>query len=241
MTTDNFSIFVDPSANSNYNRLKYKANIEKLSNETLFERYRKEGDGELFGLLFRRYMPLLYGLCLKYLENEADAQDAVMDLYEEVSRKICRYEIHNFHTWLYSVAKNHCLWRLRKEKRFPKVNIDDVVMENGDFFTLLDREKTTDEEAALVFCIKELNEAQRRSIEYFYFENKSYADIVSLTGYTLQKVKSYIQNGKRNLKNCIERMMELKVEGLSTFAISEHRSKACFDYAERSKPLRSKQ
>ena len=80
-------------------------------------------------------------------------------------------------------------------------------MENGDFFTLLDEEKSNEEKSALEFCMTELGVEQRTSIEYFYYENRSYADIVALTGYPLKKVKSYIQNGKRNLKNCITRVL----------------------------------
>jgi len=81
-------------------------------------------------------------------------------------------------------------------------------MENGHLFTLMDRERSDEEESALHFCMKELGEEQRRSLEFFYYENRSYADIVDLTGYPLNKVKSYIQNGKRNLKNCIERVLK---------------------------------
>ena len=85
-------------------------------------------------------------------------------------------------------------------------------MENGSFFTLLDRDHSDDEEAsALAFCMNELGEEQRRSIEYFYYHDKSYADIVTLTGFTLDKVKSYIQNGKRNLKNCVRRILEAQL------------------------------
>lgn len=164
-----------------------------------------------YGELYRRYIPMLYGLCLKYLANGADAQDAVMDLFEDVSHKIKQYEIQNFHTWLYSVAKNHCLQRLRKENKAFFVQFDEAIMENGSFFTLLDRDQSDDEEAstsALAVCMNELGKEQRRSIEYFYYQDKSYADIVTMTGYTLDKVKSYIQNGKRNLKNCVKRILE---------------------------------
>ncbi|MBK5196461.1 MAG: sigma-70 family RNA polymerase sigma factor [Proteiniphilum sp.] len=175
----------------------------------MFELCKKEEQLVFFGELYRRYIPMVYGLCLKYLANGADAQDAVMDLFEDVSQKIKRYEIQNFHTWLYSVAKNHCLLRLRKENKAFFVQFEEAVMENGSFFTLLDREKSDDEEvSALAFCMNELGEEQRRSIEFFYYQEKSYADIVTMTGYTLDKVKSYIQNGKRNLKNCVKRILE---------------------------------
>lgn len=83
---------------------------------------------------------MLYGLCLKYLGNEQDAQDAVMDLFEYLNEKISNYEITNFHSWLYTVAKNHCLLTIRKEKQVYFEDINEAIMENGDFFTLLDEE-----------------------------------------------------------------------------------------------------
>jgi len=162
-----------------------------------------------FGELYRRYIPMVYGLCLKYLANGADAEDAVMDLFEEVSQKIKQYEIQNFHTWLYTVAKNHCLQRIKKENKNFFVLCGEDVMENGSFFTLLDSDQSNEEETlALTVCMNELSVEQRKSIEYFYYQDKSYADIVSLTGFTLAKVKSYIQNGKRNLKNCVSRILK---------------------------------
>ena len=188
--------------------MKKSNKITDLTNDELLVFYRKNGDSAYFGELFRRYIPLLYGLCLKYLQKEADAQDAVMDLFENLSEKVKHYEINNFHTWLYSVAKNHCLQRLRSEKRAIFVNIDESVMENGDFFTLIDKEQSEDEKSALAYCLTELGTEQHTSIQYFYFEEKSYADIVSLTGYSLEKVKSCIQNGKRNLKNCITKFLQ---------------------------------
>lgn len=190
--------------------MKERRKITTLSNDELFVLCKEEEQPNYFGELYRRYIPMVYGLCLKYLANENEAQDAVMDLFEEVSQKIKQYKIQNFHTWLYSVAKNHCLLRLRKAKQAIFVNLDDIFVENGDLFTLLDKEKSNEEESALRVCMNELKEEQRKSIHFFYYENKSYADIVSITGYPLEKVKSYIQNGKRNLKNCIMRLLNLQ-------------------------------
>ena len=186
--------------------MKTNRNIANLSNEELFELFKNGRQTAYFHELYHRYIPMLYGLCLKYLGNEPDAQDAVMDLFENLNEKITKYDITNFHSWLYTVAKNHCLLKKRKEKQVFFEDINETIMENGDFFTLLDEKKSNEEKSALEFCMAELGVEQRTSIEYFYYENKSYADIVSITGYTLDKVKSYIQNGKRNLKNCILRL-----------------------------------
>jgi RNA polymerase sigma-70 factor (ECF subfamily) len=190
--------------------LKKRAEITQLSNDELFDLYKREEQTIYFGELYRRYIPMVYGVCLKYLANEADAQDAVMDLYEDLNQRMLKYAITSFHSWLYTVTKNHCLLKIRKEKQVHFVDLNEAIMENGDFFTLSDREQSAEQASALSYCLKELSSEQRTSIDFFYYENKSYADIVTITGYSLEKVKSYIQNGKRNLKNCINRMLEVK-------------------------------
>ncbi|MDL2262829.1 sigma-70 family RNA polymerase sigma factor [Bacteroidales bacterium OttesenSCG-928-I21] len=184
--------------------------MKKISNQTdeeLLEIFREEKDLSVFGELYRRYIPLVYGLCLKYLENKESANDAVMDLFEHLSGKIFQYEIKNFRTWLYSVSKNHCLQMLRKDKNIYYVKIEDVFVENNEKFTLIDKPQSEEEMNALTHCITTLPDEQRASIQFFYLEEKSYADIVDLTGFPLNKVKSYIQNGKRNLKSCIIRVL----------------------------------
>lgn len=190
--------------------MKKRAEITQLSNDELFDLYKREEQTIYFGELYRRYIPMVYGVCLKYLANEADAEDAVMDLYEDLNQRMLKYAITSFHSWLYTVTKNHCLLKIRKEKQVHFVDMNEAIMENGDFFTLSDREQSAEQASALSYCLTELSSEQRTSIDFFYYENKSYADIVTITGYSLEKVKSYIQNGKRNLKNCINRMLEVK-------------------------------
>ncbi len=192
--------------------MKHKGKILELTDDELLELYKKERQSVYFAELYKRQIPLVYGLCLKYLGNQPDAQDAVMDIYEDLTEKIVNYEIRNFHTWLYSVAKNHCFRKLNKDSKVVFVDFEQNFMENEADFTLLGGEKSEEEESALNFCMNELGKEQRTSIELFYYQNKSYLDIVDLTGYALEKVKSYIQNGKRNLKNCILRVMKRTIE-----------------------------
>ena len=183
----------------------FKKNISKLTDEELLEQYSKSGNTEYFGELYNRYIPLLYGLCLKYLRDEDRAQDAVMQLFEDLIPKVSNYEIKVFKTWLYRVGKNHCLQILRKENKEILLDYSVNIMESDEFLHLLSEEDSTDEQiAALHRCLGKLPGEQRISIVHFFMEEMSYADIVEQTGYTMNNVKSYIQNGKRNLKNCIK-------------------------------------
>lgn len=185
-----------------FNRNKKKD--EDYTDEELLDLYKESGNTEYFGKLYNRYIPLIYGLSLKYLQNEDKAQDSVMEIFENLLPKVCGYEIKIFKTWLYSVVKNHCFHQLRENKRVISLDFESNIMETESVLTLLDEELDKDQEEALNYCMAKLSEPQKISICKFFYEEMSYSDIVESTGYDLKSVKSYIQNGKRNLKLCIE-------------------------------------
>ena len=177
------------------------------TDEELLLLFRTTGHSEYFGELYGRYIPLVYGLCLKYLQHAEKAQDAVMQLYENLSGRLNRYEINVFRTWLYSVAKNHCLQELRKTKHEISVDFDFQDMESDMILHLFDEGRDEEQFEALQKCMEQLPEPQRVSISKFFMEEMSYADIADATGYHLKSIKSHIQNGKRNLKICIEKQL----------------------------------
>lgn len=155
-----------------------------------------------------KYMELVYGVCLKYFKQPDLAQDAVMDIYEHVNRKIPGHSIDNFPAWLYMVSKNHCLQVLRKKNNSLTVSLDDPVMQNGrewhqedEAFELV---LTKDPADQLNDCIDRLPDLQKTCIRMFYFEKKSYTEISSVTAVNIDLVRSNIQNGRRNLRKCME-------------------------------------
>ena len=192
------------------NYLFRKKDISTLSDEELLSQYRSSNDSEYFGILYNRYIPLLYGLCLKYLQQADSAQDVVMQLFEDLLPKISQYDIQVFKTWIYSVAKNYCLQILRKESKEITIDFSIPVMESDNFWHLLDEESNDEERIqALNNCIEKLPEPQRLCIVHFFMEEMSYVDVVEKTDYNIKSVKSYIQNGKRNLKICMEKQNNL--------------------------------
>ncbi len=193
---------------SHYNSLKNKGKISDYSDEELLQAFRQSNDMKYFAELYTRFVPKLYGLCLKYLADREAARDAVMDIFQQLPEKIAQYEIANFNSWLYSVAKNHCFSRLKKENQVYFVKIEDAVVENDTFFSHNDKPQSEEEMEALEYCIETLTDEQKTSVKLFYLENRSYADICDMTGFALSKVKSYIQNGKRNLKSCILKVLK---------------------------------
>lgn len=183
---------------------------QELTDDELLELIRNGKSQPYFGQLYERYIPLIYGLCLKYLKSEALAQDAVIDIFENLSSKIETYEISNFKNWMYSVARNHCFQILRDNKKEILVDFDSNIMESDEVLDLLSEETLDKEkESALNNCIKHLPDPQRITIKMFFYEDKSYADIATETGFNLKSVKSFLQNGKRNLKICVEKHLKI--------------------------------
>lgn len=179
-----------------------------INEHELLDEYRSTGDLKLLGKLYEQYMSLVFGLCLKYFKDEEQSKDAVMQIFEELVKKLRVHEVINFKSWLYTLSRNYCLMHIRKSSKFQTVSIDDNIMEN-DAFVHLNIEDSTEEKLALMEgCIETLPIEQKLSIKLFYIEQRCYKEVAELSGYELNKVKSFIQNGKRNLKLCIEKNRE---------------------------------
>ncbi len=174
------------------------------------EQYRKTNDLDVLGTLYQRYMEMQFGLCYKYLQDRGKAEDAVMSIFEELIEKVKLQKIERFDKWLYVLSKNHCLMTLRKEnKKSLTVIYDSDLMQNeGDMHPeddWLDAEWDEKTLEKLEICLKKLPIEQQSCIRQHYFDKKSYKEIASFMDKDTNKIRSYIQNGRRNLKNCIER------------------------------------
>jgi RNA polymerase sigma factor (sigma-70 family) len=177
----------------------------QLSDQQLLERFQRSEDLNVLALLYERYVELVYGLCLKYLENEAGAEDAVMDIYQELSAKLLKHEVKSFRSWLYVFSKNHCLMKIRAQKKEPKLDFNPDVMHSlEELHPMSDNVGENPGIHYLKECMEELPDEQQNCIKWFYYEEKSYKDIADIEHIPLGKVRSYIQNGRRNLKNCVE-------------------------------------
>ena len=174
------------------------------TDEELLQNYRSSGNLTVLGKLYEPYMPLVYGVCLKYLQNEEQSKDAVMQIFEELVHKARQHEIKQFRSWLYVLARNYCLMQLRSSKRISVINLDEV-MEFNPFVHLHSAEGNEEDLQALERCLQQLNAPQQQALQLFYYEKKCYKEIAETTGGTLNEIKSFIQNGKRNLKICMEK------------------------------------
>lgn len=184
--------------------------LQSIADEELLADFKSAGDLEVLGELYSRYVHLVYGVCLKYLKDREEAKDGVMQIFEKLVFEIPRHSIENFRSWLHVVTKNYCLMKLRsdkseKEKFNEWINDPAVFMETStDLHPLDEVGNSNSMDTALEDCIERLKEVQRICIRQFYFENRCYNEISVNLGLDEKKVKSHLQNGKRNLKICLE-------------------------------------
>ncbi len=180
-------------------------NRKELTDMELVSQYRLAGELSILGELYKRYMSLVFGVCLKYLKDREGSRDAVMQIFEKLITTLREHEVEHFKSWLYVTARNYCLMQLRAQKNRKFQDITSQFMETE---TLKHLEQEPEIESNLVkmeLCIERLVNEQKHCVQLFYLQQKCYKEITTITGFDLNNVKSYIQNGKRNLKICMER------------------------------------
>lgn len=180
--------------------------LKNLSDELLLEKFRFTNDSDYFGELFKRHAYVVLGTCKKYLLDREKAKDEAMNIFEELLEKGIDPKVYNFSAWIHVVTRNHCLMRIRKEKNKRTSTFEDEFTESSSFVEIeFADEKVPDYAQHLNACFEKLNEEQQKCVDLFYLKENPYKEITAMTGYSLDQVKSYIQNGKRNLKLCLER------------------------------------
>ncbi|MGG9971641.1 RNA polymerase sigma factor [Ferruginibacter sp. SUN002] len=173
--------------------------FDHINDNQLLEHFHADKDNRWLGILLQRYTLLLLGVCMKYLKNEDEAKDAVQQVFLKAITELQKYKVDYFKSWLYTVAKNHCLMKLRDKGKYSielneKVN---GIAEETMGTSIFEKDKALN---AMEMALEQLNDDQKQCVTLFYLKKKSYQEITEQTGYTLLQVKSHIQNGKRNLK-----------------------------------------
>jgi RNA polymerase sigma-70 factor (ECF subfamily) len=174
--------------------------LHDISDHELLEKFYSDHDNEWLGILLPRYTLLLLGVCMKYLKNEDDAKDAVQQIFLKTINELHKYKVDYFKSWIYMIAKNHCLMKLRDKGKYP-LEINDRIAATPDeaeeINMLTEKDNTLNQ---LNEALQQLNKEQQLCLTLFYLEKRSYTEIAAGTGFSMMQVKSHIQNGKRNLR-----------------------------------------
>jgi RNA polymerase sigma factor (sigma-70 family) len=181
---------------------------DHIPDQELLEKFYADHNNEWLGILLQRYTLLLLGVSMKYLKNEEEAKDSVQQIFLKVIQELHKYKVEYFKSWLYMVAKNHCLMKIRDRQGKIPAELDKqpiAAPEEPDKTRLRETDHTLD---VMESALQELNKEQQQCVTLFYLEKKSYQEISEETGFSMMQVKSHIQNGKRNLKILIERKLK---------------------------------
>ena len=178
---------------------------EQQSDLELVAEFRETGDTSLVGVLYERYAAQIYGICRKYLKDTDESKDASMEVFEYLLKELKKYEIRNFPSWLGQATRNFVLMRMRKSASIAEKSEEYKKSEAGfvepeDFSHPTEEVTRETELQALEKALESLAAEQRECVKLFYLQGKSYREICEATGYSELQVKSYIQNGKRNLR-----------------------------------------
>jgi RNA polymerase sigma factor (sigma-70 family) len=177
-----------------------------ITDSELLQLFYNDKDNKWVGILLQRYTLLLLGTCMKYLKNQEEAKDSVQQIFLKVIGELEKYKVDYFKSWIYMIARNHCLMKLRNKNII--ISTDELIQLKSEEDTKalqIEKEKML---TLIEASMDELSIEQKTCITLFYLEKKSYQDIVEKTGYNLMQVKSNIQNGKRNMKISVEKKMK---------------------------------
>ena len=181
---------------------------QHIDDNDLLIKFYADKNNEWLGILLQRYTLLLLGVCMKYLKNEEEAKDGVQQVFLKAITELHKYKVDYFKSWLYMVAKNHCLMKLRDKGKYP-LEINEQLLATPDVtedkINFIKKDKVLTQ---LENALQQLNVEQQQCVTLFYIDKKSYQDITEQTGFSLLQVKSNIQNGKRNLKIMMERFQQ---------------------------------
>ncbi len=188
--------------------LRPKPALAEVSDTELLDRFQRSGGANDLLPLYERHAELIYALALRYLGSPQRAEDAGMEICALLLEKLPKHEVTNFRSWLHTTVRNHCLMQLRKEKRDPLQQTDDEFVQSDRLLhlsTANETEEQGEDTRALYHCLKKLKEEQRRCVQLFYLrEGESYQSIAEALALNVGQVRSHLQNGRRNLKICLE-------------------------------------
>ena len=185
-----------------------------LTDEELISKYRFSHDNSYLGELFLRYLPCVFGVALGVLKNQKEAEDLTMTVFHKIASDLKRVEVKDYSAWLYQLTKNLCNMESKKKNAgtndSKNILIDELASKDeNNLFINAGEDKETNKESKidannLRLAINTLNENQKECIDLFYMQNKSYQEVAEMTGFSLNQVKTNIQNGKRLLKTYLE-------------------------------------
>jgi RNA polymerase sigma-70 factor (ECF subfamily) len=203
-----FSHIVHPNQHKIFTLRVNIHNLAHITDQELLDKFYLHRDNQLLGILLQRYTLLLLGVCMKYLKNEEEAKDSVQQIFLKVLTEMQKYKVNYFKSWLYMITRNYCLMKLRNSQGKISKELNDFLPVSEDIELKAEHLEKDEILTLMEMALNELSKEQKTCVIFFYLQKKSYQQISEQTGFTLLQVKSYIQNGKRNLKLLVQKKIK---------------------------------
>jgi len=184
--------------------------IQDTNDEELILRY-YQGDQEALKVIFKRHKDGMFNFALRLVGNRADAEDAVSHAFMMVCEK--RYTIKpgaSFKTWIYTVARNICLSKLRNRNRFSSLWFSKTDSEEEKSIDVLDpkgiaRDQLDQKEIMAIIqkAVHKLPEEQKEALLLREYQGFSYEEIAQVLDCSLDKVKVLIFRARNYLKEVL--------------------------------------
>ncbi len=185
-----------------------------INNDDYYIKKILEGDSNSFGIIVERYQNMVFALALKMLKHREESEEVSQDTFIKVYKSLSKFNGESkFSTWIYRIAYNTCLDRIKKNSKFNNdVEINDVTA-NEIFQTENVFDSLENKERSIIIkeCIDKLPEEECVIIHLFYFEELSLKEIVEIVSMTEGNVKVKLFRARKKLFSIFKESVEPEI------------------------------
>lgn len=157
-------------------------------------------DRAAFDLLYKATSAKLYGVCLRVLNDRADAEEALQEVYIKIWNRSDRFAVSELSpmSWLIAIARNQAIDRIR-QRRQHTVEIDAAAGVPDP------SSRSPSEARQLQKCLEELEADRADAVRSAYIRGDSYAELAERYSVPLNTMRTWLRRSLIKLKNCLER------------------------------------
>lgn len=170
-----------------------------------------EGETSAFSTLVDQYKDLVFSLALRMMKNKEEAEEVAQDSFIKVYKSLSKFKGDSkFSTWIYRVAYNTCLDRLKKNQRQQQtVTIDEYTEHQvKSLDNAYDQLEKKERELAIQNCLKLLPSEDSFLISLYYYEEQSLEEISKVIGLKPNNVKVKLFRARKKLATILKEQID---------------------------------
>ncbi len=175
------------------------------------------GNATAFATIIEKYKDGVFALAMRMSGSREDAEEIVQDVFLKVYEKLRNFEGNSkFSTWLYSIAYNATVSKLRSEQKFKnEVGVEDYnTVETQDLVGILEPLKREEQKYFLAKALEQLKADERAVVELHYLEEMKIEEIVEIVGESKASVKVKLHRSRKKLCEILTTMLQEEADML---------------------------